>query len=297
MTDLRDRRAFCRVAELASFSAAARDLGLPVATVSAGVRRLEEGLGLRLLERTTRRVSTTEAGQAYYDRIAPILDDLADADAQSVLEAGDIAGHVRITAPSHLARALLVPRLNDLTRRHPALRLDFALGDRVADLVEERVDIALRIGPLPDSSLTATRLGAFEQIVCAAPSWTSAQGPVRSPADLPDPLSIAYRFPGAARGYPWALARGDERVNLMPGGAVTFDDLDAYVALGIAGLGPVCVLSFQADDALRRGALERLLPDWTGAEVDIHALTPERRLRPRRVTAVLDWLRDCVGSR
>ncbi|MEM7547950.1 MAG: LysR substrate-binding domain-containing protein [Pseudomonadota bacterium] len=296
MSDLRDRRAFCRVAELTSFAAAARDLGLPTATVSASVKRLEDILGLRLLERTTRKVSVTEEGRVYYDRIAPLLDDIAEAEAQVGQTAETVAGRVRIAAPRHLARALLVPKVAGLARAHPDLELDFMLADASVDMLGEAVDIAVRIGPLPDTSASAIRLGAFEQVLCAAPSWIKTNGVIEDPHDIRTPLAIAYRFPGSAVGYPWVFSRGDDTVEITPSANIRFDDLDTYVEAGRSGLGPICVLSFQTATGLNSGDLIRMLPDWHGASIDVHALTPERRHRSRRVDVTLDWLKGCVQS-
>jgi len=296
MSDLRDRRAFCRVAELTSFAAAARDLGLPTATVSASVKRLEDTLRVRLLERTTRKVSVTEDGRAYYDRIAPLLDDIADAEAQVRETADAVSGRVRIAAPRHLAGALLVPNVTALARAHPALELDFTLADAPADMLGAAIDIALRIGPLPDTSASAIRLRAFEQVLCAAPSWIEANGAIKHPDDIPTPMAVAYRFPGSAVGYPWAFSKDGKKVEILPLANIRIDDLDTYVEAGHSGLGPICVLSFQAARGLNGGDLIRMLPDWQGASIDVHALTPERRHRSRRVEVVLEWLKGCIGK-
>ena len=294
MSDFRDRRAFCRVAELTSFAAAARDLGLPTATVSASVKRLEDTLGVRLLERTTRKVSVTDEGRAYYDLIAPLLDDIGEVEAQVGQTANAVSGRVRIAAPRHLASALLVPNIAALARPHPALELDFTLADTTVDMLGEAVDVAIRIGPLSDASASAIRLGTFEQELYAAPSWIEATCAIKHPHDFPDPLPIAYRFPGSANGYPWAFSKGDERIEIQPTANVRFDDLDTYVEAGRSGLGPICVLSFQAARGLKSGDLVQMLPNWRGATIDVHALTPERRHRARRVDVVLEWLKISI---
>lgn len=296
MSDLRDRLAFCRVAELSSFAAAARDLGLPTATVSASVKRLEDMLGVRLLERTTRRVSMTDEGRAYYDRIAPILDDIADVEMQVRRSADAVSGRVRIAAPRHLAGSLLVPNVAALLHAHPALELDFTLADATVDMLGEAIDIALRIGPLPDTPASAIRLDAFEQVLCAAPSWIETAGAIERPEDLSKSTPIAYRFPGSAEGYPWVFSKDDAQVVIQPSANVRFDDLDTYVEAARSGLGPICVLSFQAARGISSGELIRILPDWRGAMINVHALTPERRHRSRRVDVALSWLRDCIGE-
>lgn len=296
MSDLRDRRAFCRVTELTSFAAAARDLGLPTATVSASVKRLEDTLGVRLLERTTRKVSVTEDGRAYYDRISPLLDDIADVEARVHAAADTVSGRVRIAAPRHLAGALLVPNIMELVREHARLELDFTLADAVVDMVGEAVDIAIRIGPLADTSASAIHLGTFEQVLFAAPSWIETHGVIEHPDEIPDPLPMAYRFPGSARSYPWVFSKDDEITKINPLASIRFDDLDTYVEAGRSGLGPICVLSFQAARYLSSGDLIPMLPEWQGGSIDVHALTPERRHRSRRVDVTLGWLKTCMRS-
>ena len=279
MSELKDRHAFCRVAELKSFAAAARDLGLPTATVSAAVKRLEDNLGVRLLERTTRRVSVTEDGLAYYDRIVPLLEDIAEVEARVRSDAGTVSGRVRIAAPRHLAGTLLVPNVATLTKMHPELELDFTLADATVDMIGEAVDIAVRIGPLPDMSASVILLGTFEQVLCAAPSWIETHGTIAHPEEIPDPLPMAYRFPGSVHGYPWVFSKGSQTTKINPDADIRFDDLDTYVEAGCAGIGPICVLSFQATRYLVSGELNQMMKDWRGASIDIHALTPERRHR------------------
>ena len=295
MGDLLDRQTFCRVVELSSFAATARDMGLPTASVSASVRRLEEALGVRLLERTTRKVSVTEAGQAYYDSVLPALDDLKEAESTIAEESRSIRGKVRIAAPTHLAEALLVPKLPEFVECYPEIALDFALADQAVDLVEQNIDISVRIGPLQNTAMTALKLGTFHQILCATPDWIEAHGHVNDPDEIPEKLRLAYRFPGATYGYPWVFKKGDSVVERRPEGSATFDDLDAYIAAGCTGLEMICALSFQVEQYREREELVSMLPGWTGAGVDVHALTPERRLRTKRVQCSLDWLKRCVG--
>lgn len=296
MGDILDRRSFCRVAEMSSFAAAARDLGLPTASVSASVKRLEETLGVRLLERTTRKVSLTDAGRAYYDRVLPIIDDLLDAEALTSSVVAEASGRVRVAAPTHLAEAILVPRLPNFACAHPNIVLDFALADRPADMVGESVDIALRIGPLADSAMTAMKLGAFRQTVCASPDWILRNDGIEHPSDLSTHLATAYRFPGSAKGYPWVFKKDGCVEEHSPTANILFDDLDAYIASGCTGLGPVCALSFQLKRHIEQGSLIKMLQDWDGVEIDVHAVMAERRLRSRRVELVLEWIKSSVSQ-
>jgi len=296
MGDILDRQTFCRVVELASFVATARDMGLPTASVSASVRRLEDALGVRLLERTTRKVSVTEAGQDYYDRMQPALDDLKEVEDSIAEESQGVRGRVRVAAPTHLAEALLVPQLPEFVGRYPEITLDFTLADLAVDLVEQNIDISVRIGPLRDTAMTAVKLGMFRQTLCATPDWIQTHGHIDDPQDIPDKLRLAYRFPGTTTGYPWVFTKGDKTVERHPQGAITFDDLDAYIAAGCTGLDPICALSFQVKQRQQQGKLQAMLPNWTGAQIDVHALTPERRLRTKRVQHCLEWLKRCLAE-
>lgn len=284
---------FCRIVEAGSFARAAADLNVPPATASTLIKGLEARLSVRLLERTTRRVSVTDEGRVYYARASAILDDLTEADEEVRSEASDLAGQVRIAAPRHLVRAVLIPALPAFTEAHPALDLDFVLGDQPVDLVAGSVDIALRIGPLVDSGLTVRTLGAFPRVTCAAPSYLERTVMPTTPDHLP-PQRLAYRFPGQAVGYPWSFERDERRIEIRPVGGVSFDDLDAYIDAACAGLGVIQVLWFQAKAAIERGALRTILPEWTGELVSVSAVTTERRHRARRVRRVLDWLDTTV---
>ena len=142
--------------------------------------------------------------------------------------------------------------------------------------------------------MTAVKLGAFRQVLCAAPSWIESHGRISHPSEIPERLALTYRFPGSASGYPWAFEKGDKVIELLPTSPVMFDDLDTYISAGCYGLGPICALSFQVQRHIERGDLVPMLANWSGMAIDTHALTPEKRLRSRRVQLTLDWIKQNV---
>lgn len=253
-------------------------------------------LGVRLLERTTRRVTVTTEGHAYYARIVDILQNLQEANEDVREETASFKGRVRLAAPRHLVSALLVPALPGFLSKHPELELDFILGDARVDMIADGVDIAIRINPTQDSGLIVRRIGLFPPVTCASPDYLASSSLPRDPRNLSGKERIAYRFPGRRSGYPWVFDCGGEPVEVLQSGRVWFDDLDAYIDAGVAGLGLIQVLWFQAKAAIDRG---ELVPVYVGAvapNIPISILIPERRLQPRRVRCVLSWVHDVVAA-
>ena len=296
MDRLRTLEVFCRIVELGSFSGAARDLNLPPATVSSWVKGVEASLGVRLLERTTRRVAVTPEGRAYYDRITRVLQDLAEVDDETRSAGTRLIGRVRIAAPRHLMRGVIVPRLSDFSGLHPELELDFSLADRTADLLAEGIDLAIRIGPLQESGLVAKQIAAFSLVTLACPKLALSAPP--HPKDLPAEQGIAYRFPfpRQAPSHPWRFERDGETVEIQSTGRIWFDDFDTYIEAGEAGLGFVQVLWCQAKQAIDRGTLVPCYLDWAGVQIPVSLVSPERRNRPRRATGVAEWLENIFSE-
>ena len=196
---------FLAVVDAGSLSAAGRTLAMPLATVSRKLAELEEHLGARLLNRSTRRLEITEAGRGYEQACRRILDDVAGAEAAVAGEYDTPRGELAITAPLVFGRLHVLPVVNDFLRANAAVDVRLALGDRVAHLIDEHVDVAVRIGTLPDSRLSATRLGQLRSVVCASPAWLKAHGTPRTPGDLAAHRCITFEstFPG-----PWRFANG-----------------------------------------------------------------------------------------
>ncbi|WP_119717609.1 LysR family transcriptional regulator [Cognatilysobacter tabacisoli] len=288
-----DTLVFLKVAELGSFAAAARALRLPKTTVSRKVRELELHLGAQLLHRTTRRLALTEAGALYYSRSARIAGDLAGAE-QAVMElSGAVRGTLRVTVPFSLATAMLAPLLAELGVRHPALQVELILSNDRLDLIEHEIDLALRLSPdpLPDSDLAARRLCGLSLGLYAAPGYLALHGAPREPADLAKHRTLALRAHRRGDGYRWRLHADDGRTvdaELQPG--VIAGDPDPLVQTAVAGGGILMAGAAMLANELADGRLQRVLPEWSGPRLLLHAMYPRERLPAPKLRAFIDYL-------
>ena len=268
---LDDLRTFAAVVREGSFTAAARALGHSKQRVSLRVAALEAELGVRLLERTTRRLRPTDAGARYAERCQAIVAAIADADADARAAQTTVTGHLRVSAPKLFGRRVLADPIAAYVAEHPSVRVSVELTDRRVDLIAEGFDAAVRVGPLEDASLTARRLGEAGVAYVAAPSWLACHGPVDG-ARLGDVDTIALRDDEA-----WATPAGDVRVRAR----LVVNDLDAVLAAAVAGVGVARLPRLACRDLLDAGRLVTVLPDPPPAPV--HLLLPSRAHRPPRV--------------
>lgn len=272
MDHLDAMRTLVAIAERGSLSAAARTLGTPVASVSRKLAALEKHVGTRLVARSTRRVALTAAGERYSMCCREILASIAAADAALSDRRGALHGTLSIAAPLAFGRLHVLPIVCDLLRAQAGLDVRLSLSDRNVDLIEERIDVAVRIGPLADSSLTATRVGRVRRIVCASPTYLAARGTPTTLEELGahDCIAVTTLGPGDR----WSFG-GGRRVSLRARLAVSSNE--AVVDAAIAGLGVARVLSYQADAAIAGGTLVRLLETLEPPALPIHLLHGERR--------------------
>jgi DNA-binding transcriptional LysR family regulator len=287
---------FVRVAELESFTRAAEQLAVPKATLSLSIRRLEEQLGTRLLQRTTRRVQLTPDGRICYERC---LDLLADVDELRSLfrPAQSLSGRLRVDMPSRLARLLVIPRLSAFLSQHPDLTLMLSTTDRRVDLVREGFDCVVRVGELGSSSLVARRLGQYRQINCASPAYLARHGLPKTLAELTQHHLIHYGsdLGGEQRGF--EVMGADGRIVHHPmAGALTVNDSESYLAAALAGLGIIQLPEQGLDELLARGDLIAILPEWQAPPLPIHVLYGHRRQLAPRVQAFIQWLFEVLGD-
>ncbi len=272
MTRLDAMQAFVAVAELRGFARAARRLRLSPSAVTRLVAGLEDELGIRLLQRTTRSVSLTDAGARYLDRARGILAAVADAETAARSESTAPRGRLVVAAPLVFGRREVAPLLSAFLARHPQVAGELVLGDRNVNLIDEGVDVAVRIGPLADSSLHARPAGRTRWIRVASPAYLRRRKPPRRPADLADHALI--------------------HLTMLPQPAVpavfTSNSADAVIGHALAGGGIATVLSYQVADEVRRGALRVLLPDHAPAPVPIHLVYPTGRMLAASVKAFID---------
>jgi DNA-binding transcriptional LysR family regulator len=281
-------RAFRSVADTGSFSAAGRALGRSKTVISKLVADLEAHLGTRLLNRTTRRVSLTEAGQVYHARCVQLLSDLEEMESTVRDAQSNPRGRLRVAGPQTFGELYLVPALHDFALCHPGISIELTLTDRFVDLVEERFDLGIRIADLADSSLVARRLGEMRLIACAAPSYLTAHGRPRAPQDLTAHDCIVdtnFRQP-----WLWPFDGGGRRTTVRVAGRFTVNSARAACELAVAGAGVVLAPNFVADPHLAAGRLEALLPEWTSGVRGIHAVYPHRRHLALRLRMLIDFL-------
>jgi DNA-binding transcriptional LysR family regulator len=282
---------FRRVAELHSFSAAARDLGLSNAAVSKHVAVLEDRVRARLLQRTTRRVSLTAAGAAYLERCARILDELADLDEGATGKEARLAGTLRVNAPLSFGLLHLAPLLPRLLARWPELEVDLTLTDQLVDLAEEGADVIVRVTrTLADSAtLVGQRLASVDYAICGSPGYFRAHGVPRTPADLAEHNCIVY---GSAE---WTLARGDRTHRVRVSGNLRINNSLAIRDALLAGLGISLMPRFYVDELLRRRRLRSVLDDHVVPPAHVHALYARHRQTSARIRGFVDFLREELG--
>jgi DNA-binding transcriptional LysR family regulator len=283
---------FGKVIETGSFSEAARRLGLSKSAVSKQVARLEDRLGARLINRTTRRTSVTEIGALLYERCARIAAEVEDAE-QAVLLHASPRGVLKINAPVSFGHMHICPALPDFLAAYPDLEIELVLNDRFVDLVEEGYDMAVRVAHLPDSSLIARRLAPSRRIVCAAPAYVGRRGRPVAPADLAGHECLLYsNLPDA----PWRLADGGgatEAVRVT--GRLKANNGDALRALALAGAGVGLMPTFIIGEDVRAGRLVRLLDGWEDASAGVHAVYPHGRHLSPKIRVFIDFLAARFG--
>jgi DNA-binding transcriptional LysR family regulator len=276
---------FARVVDSGSFSAAARALGLSKGGVSKHVSRLEERYGLRLLNRTTRRLSLTEAGQSVYERAVRVAEETVAADAVAMAFTEKPRGLLRLTLPSSFGLRRVSPLLPAFMTRYPEVSLDVTVSDRYLDLVGEGFDLAIRIGDLPDSTLVARKIAESRVVVSASPGYWKAHGRPARPADLKRHRCLVYR--GAGPVGEWHFA-GDTVVRVK--GAMTSDNGDVLIDAACAGFGVCRTPDFLAGAALADGRLESVLETSEPKPIPIYAVHTHGRHPAAKVRAFIDYL-------
>lgn len=282
-------RAFVQVLDSGSYTKAARQLNLHKATVSQQIRQLEDKLGTRLLTRTTRSVTPTEEGLAYYRHACTIVQQLDEVETMLRKGASAPAGHLRVNVPVSMGRLVFAPEIGRFLERYPKITIELGCTDRAVDLVHEGVDCALRGGPLPDSRLSARRVGDLRFVLCAAPRYVEQHGLPERPEDLSRHHQIGYVLASSGKVRAVSLARDGRQAELeVPARFVTTDSAVALSA-GLDGLGIMVLAEFVASHHLASGALVRVLPGWRCPSLPLHLVTPTTRKRAARVQAFMDW--------
>ena len=292
--DLNALLVFAAVAEQEGFTAAAEQLGATKARVSLVVSRLEKQVGQTLFARTTRRVALTSAGRALYEQCVPHLRSVQEMLA-SLGDERSLAGELRIAAPLDYAAQNASHAVAAFAALHPGLAIELRTSDRVVDLLQERIDVALRLGWLRDSTLRATRLGEFEQYVVAAPSYLQRAGRIAKPEDLASHEWVALTLLPSPLTWKFTSARGRSRTVRMTS-RLRADSVAAMRGLLLAGAGVSILDEFSAAESLRSGALVRLLPQWQLRRGGIHAVYPPGRFVPAKARAFAEFYKDWLAK-
>ncbi|MGV3634539.1 MAG: LysR family transcriptional regulator [Pseudorhodoplanes sp.] len=290
-------RAFARVVEAGSFTRASESLGIPKATLTKLIQLLEAHLRTRLLNRTTRRVTVTADGAAYYERAVHLLADLDELDGSMTTSQAMPKGRIRIDVSAPLALLIIIPALPDFHARYPDIQIDIGVTDRPVDLVAENVDCVVRGGKITDQSLIARRIAEMHFITCAAPSYLERHGEPQSPADLDNNhFLVGYFSPDSGQRWPMTFTANGESIEVSGRYIAAFNDGNAYVAAGVAGLGVIQAPLFMVQQYFPDRRLRPILTEWTGEAMPLHVVYPPNRHLSTKLRILVDWLVDIFAK-
>lgn len=295
MDRIAELETFVQVADTGGIGAAAERLGVAKSAVSRRLKDLEERLGVRLVNRTTRQLSLTDTGRAYYDRAVQVLADLAEADQQAAAVHGALSGRLKVAAPLSFGLMHLAPAVDGFLQANPDLWIDLDLNDRRVDLVDEGFDIAVRIGQLEDSSLIARRLAPVRNVACASPGYLARFGEPQEPEDLARHVSLRYTNVPERRSFMWTDAGGRERSVAVPA-RLASNNGEMLVTAAESGLGVIVQPTFIAYRSIEAGRLVPILTHVRWREVAAFALYPPGRHLSAKVRAFVDHLSRCFGD-
>ena len=288
-------RLFVEVVNCGGFTAAANKIGLSRAQVSKSIMQLEQYLGSRLLNRTTRRVSLTETGRIYFERCSAILYEIEEIEAIAGEQTGEPRGRLTLSAPTSFGILHLREAIPAYLKKFPEVQISLNLADRFIDVVAEGFDLVIRIAALEDSSLVARRIAPCKRVLCAAPAYLEQHGEPRVPQDLSIHHCLVYS--NELRPDTWHLQgpNGSEAVRVN--GPVCADNGDILKAAAVAGLGVTLLPTFMVGDEINSGELQQVLADFNPPEISIHAVFPSRRYLSSKVRSFIDFLTDYFGDK
>ena len=295
MDDLRRMVIFYHVVNTHSFSAAARQLGIARSAVSRHISLLEKNIGVRLLNRTTRRLSLTEAGETYFQSCARIVAE-AEIASNRVNELQDEpVGTLKLTAPSSLGNPLITPLVSEFMQRYTALNVELLLDDQVVDMVKEGIDVSIRVGWLDDSNFVARKLGDMPRLLCASPGYIEQRGKPESPAELAGHDCIIFtRLPTP---YHWIFTKNKREERVKVKGRLKTNNAGAIRTAMLGGMGIGAVSSFLVGDDIKTGRLEHLLPDYDCGSAGIYAVYQNRHYQQARVRLFIDFIATQIKRR
>ncbi len=285
-------KVFTRVVESRSFVKAAESLQLAAPQVSRTVQALEAHLGARLLNRTTRSISVTDDGEAYYQRSIRVLAEVDEMEAELTHAKLNPKGRLKVNLPALVAKMVIIPALPDFFERYPDIEIEMGLSDRQVDIVEEGVDCVLRTGELEDSGLVARRIGNMRRITCASPAYLEKYGEPKTIADLHHHIGVNYvsSNTGRVRGWDYLVDGVVETIEMR--GLIAVNDVDAYISCGLHGLGLLKTAIFPIARYLETGELQEVLTDYCSPPRAISIMYARNRHLPRKVRVFADWVAE-----
>lgn len=296
MDKLQAMEVFVQVVDTGSFTRAAENLQIPKSTVSILVRGLETALSTKLLNRTTRQISVTSDGAAYYERCLSILADVRDAEESLSASRASPTGRLRVDVSTGFARHFLLPRLHEFFARYPGIDLDLGCSDRPVNLIEEGVDCAVRGGELSDSTLIARRVGVMRFITVATPSYLSLHGTPTHPDDLHHHQCLKYFSAKTGKTFEWDFARDGQRIQMKVPGRLAVNDANAYMTALLNGMGIAQMVAFVVQPYIASGRLERVLKDWCVDPMPVQVVYPQNRHLSAKVRAFVEWMAEQFDS-
>jgi LysR family transcriptional regulator for bpeEF and oprC len=296
MNKLQAMQLFARVVETGGLTRAADSLQLPKATATTLIQQLEASLGVKLLNRTTRKVSVTTDGAAYYPSCLAILALVRETEESLGQRHASPQGLLRVEVPTLIARLVIVPALPDFFARYPDIQLELGCSERRADLIEEGIDCAVWIGELEDSTMIARRIGLLYFGTCAAPSYLAAHGQPHHPDELTAHRCINHFSPRTGKIFEWVFAKNGVRTQTLLRGHIALDDENSYVAAAEAGLGVAQIPAFVLKEAMERGSLELLLGDWFAEPAPLNVVYPQNRHLSVKIRVFVDWVAELFSE-
>jgi DNA-binding transcriptional LysR family regulator len=286
---LNEMKVFVRAVELKSISAAARNLRLSAAAASHRILQLEEHVGVRLLNRTTRSLQPTEAGCIFYEHALSVLEAVERAESSMAMASGVPTGQLRVAAPLGFGRRILAPLVSEFHALHPKVEMRLRLSDHAVDILSESVDVAIRMSALPDSSFISRKLADCPRVLCASPDYLARHGSPQRPEDLLEHNCLLLRFPGSTE-FRWTLDTPDGPQTLPVTGKFDADDGDVLTAWTLQGEGIMLKPYWEVAEHLQEGRLQVVLPDFPPEPVSLVMLYPHRHLLPAKVRVFADFL-------
>ncbi|MFZ6653906.1 LysR substrate-binding domain-containing protein [Undibacterium sp. TJN19] len=287
-------KVFCRVVELGGFSRAADKLGMSTSSVTNQIAALEKHFSIKLLNRSTRSMSLTDEGRQCYEQALQLLGDMDDLEASLTQSGQNPAGSLRVELPAIISRLYVAPALPRFMAAYPDIALKITVGDRNIDMVEEGVDVAVRIADLPSSSLIAKRLCKTRYICCAAPSFVQQHGQPKHPQELAQFACLGFLRPNSRQLRPWLFEKDDEHFQHMPPPLLAMDHVESLIAAAMAGAGIIQHMSVSVAGPVHNGQLLPMLADWSVPGPDVSVLFQQKHHRAAKIRVFVEFLEEVL---